>query len=245
MGAWSRVSPERQAAVLVLLDAKLEDGAKCDGASTLEDYVRNAEGIAHRCLSAGHFFNLVSAHPENVDFWIYTQNAFGEMCCQLWCHLFGSRSDDYHYARLFARPEVLALTAGAFTPEAVRERLLVAAQESEASFAELWRTVKRCRDKYIAHREEPSPAIVFPDVDRAIKVVEALRDECARLLAALIAAGCSDAWLDEMREFYAWHSNAAVSRRCDTSFRAGLAAVGRSSATTTAQIGPADPIPRS
>lgn len=245
MQVWRRTTPDRQAALLVLLEAsqRSRDGVVAAGVpATLEDHMRTVEGIAHRCLSMGQYFNAVSSHPaQGAEFWIHAQNALGEALCQLWCHLFGSRGDDYHYARLFGRAEIAALpNAPYFRPAAVRSRLIVAAGETDASFTELWRMMKRCRDKYIAHREEPVPSVVFPDVDRALAIVAALRDEYAGVIRALQASGRGDPWLQELRAFYDWAPNKAVARRCKDAFTTGLSHAGRwleqISSTTAASV---------
>ena len=217
---WSRATPYQQAHVLALLGAVPANGVGTP-ASDLTDHLGSVEGIAHRCLTYGRYFARVSSHPQYAKFWIYVQNALGEAFCLLWCHLFGSRKDDFHFSRLFDHPDIR--NAGShFGADAVRARLLAASGLSEDDYAALWRAMKRCRDKYVAHREDPAPIVIFPDIDQACDLVEALRIEYAALVDALLIHDPNHSWLCGHRAFYLAHSNSAVAHACARAFDQGL-----------------------
>lgn len=198
-----------------------------DEGSSFSEYFWQVEEIAHRCLTFGHHFRNVSAHPGSGQFWSYVQNALGEGFCLLWCHLFGSRNDGFHYAKLFERAKARGV-GDAFAPPAVLERILAATGESAQSYSKLRDEVKRCRDKFVAHREDPAPQVFFPDVDRAGALVRALRLEQERLVDALLSLTPDDSWLLSHRDYYRSHgANDAIARQAETSFDAGLRAAAR------------------
>jgi len=196
----------------------------------LLDDLSHMEGAAWKCIRMAHFFDLVSAHPSDDRFWIFVQNALGESACLLWCHLFGSRSDPLHYTKLVAHAEVEALGTR-FSPAAVKGRLLAHAGLNDATFDALWEQVKRCRDKYIAHRQ-PDAEVEFPQLDRCVLVAEAFRDLLADVVDALRKQQPRDGELLSLHRFYREQTNATLKRSCEREFLAGL-----KSASTWAQAG--------
>lgn len=188
------------------------------------------EGVAWRCAMTGHYFEEVSAHPSDDNFWITVQNSLGESFCLLWCHLFGSRDDDLHYSQFFNRSEVCSL-GPKFELANVKLRLAQSIGTEEKVYDELWNEMKRCRDKFIAHREI-NVTVKFPRTDLYLRIVEELRTILADVIATLHDLNPDNLRIEGLRKFYQEKSNDYVRRWAHLQFLGGL----RSGATWAAEI---------
>jgi hypothetical protein len=178
------------------------------------------EGVAFRCVKTGYFFEAVSDHPSDDLFWTVVQNSLGESFCLCWCHLFGSTSDDLHLSRVFAYPDIVGLGTD-YQERTFRSRIYTQAGISEVGFEELWKEVRRCRNKYIAHREVETN-VKFPRTDICLKTVEALRTELAHCVTVLRENHPDNINLDSLDRFYKSNGNSFLRDSAKRQVIAGL-----------------------
>lgn len=178
------------------------------------------EGVAWRCATVGYYFEKVSNHPRDEKFWIIVQNSLGESFCLLWCHLFGSREDDLHYSQLFSRAAIRNLGTS-FEPVNVKSRLCRGAAIDESTYRDLWNEMKRCRDKFIAHRELES-SVTFPRTDLCLRIVEELRAVLADCVRALHDSYPANTRIQGLCRFYRDNSSEFLRRCSHNQFVTGL-----------------------
>ncbi len=178
------------------------------------------EGVAWRCATVGHYFEKVSSRAGDEKFWGIVQNSLGESFCLLWCHLFGSREDDLHYSQLFKHADIRNL-GPQFELVAVKARLCKGAAIDESTYSDLWDEVRRCRDKFIAHRELES-SVKFPRTDLCLRILEELRAVLADLVFALRDLHPNNTRVQNLHRFYRVNTNEFLRRRSHNQFVTGL-----------------------
>lgn len=169
------------------------------------------ENVLVRLIKCAHYFDLVSG--QNNQFLAQVQNSIGESACVFWCHLFGSKNDELHFAKFFENESI-------FTPHTVKSRFLGAMNLSEDQYKGFWEEVKNCRDKFISHKE--IEAIVrFPDIG----LCRVQAEEYRRVLFEYsierhkIESGW-DIWLDYYKGQYLGDNQLLV--QCEAEFRSGV-----------------------
>jgi hypothetical protein len=177
------------------------------------------EAMAWRCIKKFYFFELVT--PQHARFWHFVQNSLGENCCLLWGHLFGKRSDDYHYSKLCSRPDVVD-SGTQFTCSEVKRRLLARVHLSEAQYEVFWARMNTLRDQYIAHRDIENPNPVFPDVSVAVAMAEELREILKEIVSQSATENPANEKLDLLHRFQVGHPNAGLRAECEYELRIGL-----------------------
>ena len=129
------------------------------------------ENVLARLIKCEIYFDLCSGHDG--EFWSIVQNTLGESVCLFWCHIFGLKSEGYHYTNFFDA-EAEKLAGNEFSASSVKARMLSSLKMSETDYCKLWNEVKECRDKFVAHKESNASAI-FPRIHLCRQQAEELR----------------------------------------------------------------------
>ena len=177
------------------------------------DFWRRIEPVARHCILAERYFNLIRS--GSGQFWSFTHNALGEQACLLWCHLFGNRGDDLYYAKFFSLCDVTAM-GHEFTESTVKSRLLSRIEMNEVEYRCFWDEVRKCRDKYIAHRDDEK--VYFPYIDKCREMAEELRVILKEVFEAWLRNDPSNADLQYYRDHYREFSNQRLAERCQQNF---------------------------
>ncbi len=180
------------------------------------------EGVARRCIQAVHYFHLTTGHPG--EFWPFVQNVVGESVCLFWAHLFGNRSDDLHYSKLFSRKDLLS-NAKDYKTENIKKRLLAHVGLSDEKFEAFWEEVKTCRDQFVAHRDLSKSKIIFPHIDVCRKMAEELRVIFSELIAIFYKNEPDNIKLEGLKKYYEFYPNEMLEKKCQRAFKQGIKSV--------------------
>jgi hypothetical protein len=83
--------------------------------------------------------------------------------------------------------------------------------------------VRTIRDQYIAHRDRAASGIVFPQIDIAMNVVEALRDVLKELIDDVaVQHGPGIPAVDGWQQYFAEKPNSSIDVASAAQFRRGL-----------------------
>lgn len=182
------------------------------------DKINTIENILVRLIKCERYFELTTGHEG--DFWPVVQNAVGEAVCLFWCHLFGNRNDDLHFSQFFKES-----SESAFTPGAVKKRMLVAMNLTESEYEGFWEAVKACRDKFVSHKEH-GVSVIFPHID----LCRVQAEEFRRILSDYAKAKSTeepDAGWEFWVDYYAnqWLGEHQFKAECEKEFSTGVSNV--------------------
>ena len=185
----------------------------------IAECIGNMEGVAWKFLRTAHAFDHVSTHPDDGQFWILVQNSLGEIACLLWCHLFGNaKQERLHFNHFAKRAEICAL-GPSFAQTAIEKRLMDRAGLDENGYAALQKTIRTCRNKYIAHRDVDGTQIFFPDLDQCVLIAEEMRTVLSESVDALIPQHLDVAYL---ADYFREHTNLRIRQSSQRDFMSGL-----------------------
>lgn len=168
------------------------------------------ENIAYMGIYAIEYFNGVTG--KGGDFWMVTQNCYGEKACHMWCQLFNSYNDPTHYKKLFGEDGLLRLDPS-LSFKYVRDRLIASTGLCRDEYNLYRDTVINFRNKYSAHREYDSENVKFPDLDLALLMFHELRD-ILKFSIDKELINCSDKDISGQRLYYEMNSRNDLQRRC-------------------------------
>lgn len=179
------------------------------------EQIKIIENVLVRLIKCEQYFQLCTGHEG--QFWPVVQNSLGESACLFWCHIFGNREDDVHFAQLFKSE-----TRAGFTTQEVKFRMLRVLNLNEDEYTEFWKSVKNCRDKYISHKEL-GVSVTFPETANCRLQAEELRRilaEYAKLKDSDTPESGWDVWV----EYYdgQWLGNNQFEAECSREFELGF-----------------------
>ena len=152
------------------------------------DLLKRITHAARRCIMSEQYFNVTSG-LEN-PFLVYCQNCFGEQCVLHWSTLFGSHTGEpTHFKSVFNRPDVQAVSNGVIDVDWFRSEFIRDIGMTDKEYKEFWKKAHDMRNKYIAHRDDLSGGVYFPDVEICKKQCGSLIRSTARLLETSISNG--------------------------------------------------------
>lgn len=169
------------------------------------------EWVAFMGIRAVRYFDGVTA--KGGEFWMFTQNCYGERAAHLWCHLFNSyNKDPTHYTKLFGG-DSLGPLGNQFNSASVKARLIAASGLREESYREFRKTVVDFRNQYSAHRDFEGGSVTFPNLGRALSMFEEVR---VLLEETVIAESekCEDQEITDLAAYYRNHSNSDLENKC-------------------------------
>lgn len=178
--------------------------------------INTIENVLVRLIKYEHYFNLCSDHKG--EFWQIVQNSIGESVCLFWCHIFGNRTDDFHYSQFFNK-EAEIIAGADFSAGNVKRRMLSAMKISKPEYEVLWQEVKDCRDKFVSHKEHGA-SVIFPRIDLCRTQVEELR----RILSEFVGLACQDQPESDWGVWHEYYAGQYLSKNqfksvCEKEFR--------------------------
>lgn len=168
------------------------------------------ENIAYMGIRVIEYFNGITGNGG--EFWMITQNCYGEKACHMWCQLFNSYSDPTHYTKLFGDDRLIELDP-LLSFANVRDRLIASTGLSHAEYDVFRGTVIDFRNKYSAHREYDSENVTFPELDLALLMLHEIRD-ILKLSIEKELINCSDKDISGQRLYYEHNTGIDLQRRC-------------------------------
>lgn len=182
------------------------------------------EGMAYRCICNVHYFNLTSGHEGRC--WPLIQNAVGESACLFWSHLFGNRSDDFHYSAFFSLDEVMHPDSR-FSLKNVKSRLMKHIKMNDSEYLDFWREVKSCRDQFVSHRDNKNEGIIFPRIHLCKNMAEELRIIFSEIVYNWFDEYPNDSEIEGLKRYYEWNPNNKFEIMCERDFRDGVVSLSK------------------
>jgi len=168
------------------------------------------EMVAFMGIHAIEYFNGVTG--KGTEFWMFTQNCYGERSCHLWCQLFNSyNKEPTHYYKLFGNDLLVGL-GDSFSYENVKYNVIKSTALDEKEFVLFRKSVIDFRNKYAAHREYETEAIEFPELNVALEMFHKLRDILSETVIA--EDNNDDEDLNDLHKYYRENSRIDLTRKC-------------------------------
>jgi hypothetical protein len=108
----------------------------------------NSKSAAYLCCHFVRQFAYYNAtlaqYSSNDKYWLTVSGNFIDVCVMEWCKLFGSKSKTnyYHYRNVLG------------DPDRFKASMLDMHALDEKSYLELWGSIKKYRDEFVAHLEK-------------------------------------------------------------------------------------------
>ena len=168
------------------------------------------EKVAFMGIHAIEYFNGVTG--KGSEFWMFTQNCYGERGCHLWCQLFNSyNKEPTHYFKLFGN-DMLANLGVSFNYNNVKKRLIKSTGLNEERYLEFRKSVINFRNMYSAHREYETDNLIFPELDYALEMLHELRDILSETVEA--EENNNDDELKDLCNYYKYNTRNDLTRKC-------------------------------
>lgn len=187
------------------------------------ELVKSAEQEAYRGVYSVHGYNLTTSPSDNI-FINTAQNAFAEKALLAWSHLFGSKTEQFHknfqldIRQVFADPTIKAIDPR-FKKMNIYGRIVAASGLDEEQYEEYWGNMKTVRDNFIAHKDLSSDPNM-PDLEIALEMFKALRNEMWELSKAAFAQDSENKELEKLCNYYEWNANHMLENEVVKAFKA-------------------------
>ena len=138
--------------------------------------------------------------------------------CVVLCHIFGNRSDDWHYSNFF-ESETENIDGKNFSLPIIKSRLLKAIEMDDIAYSEFWNEVKTCRDQFISHKEI-GVNIMFPRTDLCRIQAEELRIIMKEFVSTALKKRIEGNW-DLWNRYYQASENSkqSIKTKCENDFK--------------------------
>ncbi len=141
-----------------------------------------------KCIRAALYFNALT--DKTPELWTFSQNCFGEIAIIQWCHVFNNYKDHTHFCQLFGDSAISAIDTQ-FSINKVRDRLCVAIDLTTEQYTSFRQEVVDFRNSYAAHMDFEKKGVIFPDLNRAMKLCVEMRDIIRQLVVKSVTTKCS------------------------------------------------------
>ena len=169
--------------------------------------------VAHRCIRAVIYFDATTG--KGANFWAFTQNCYGEIACLNWCHIFKSYSNDpAHYNNLFGNDALIHIDQK-FAHAQVKQQLIMSICSNEVEYEQFRKQVVDFRNKYVSHRDYHQGSITFPNLNKAKKECELIRDILRDCVSVAAQIDPEYAELEELNEHLTWNNNQQLVNECE------------------------------
>lgn len=192
------------------------------------ELLQAAENEAYRGLYSVLGYQVTTIDCDNL--YITTaQNAFAEKALLAWSYLFGSKTAQYNknyqidVRHVFSDPAIKAIHSK-FSSKLVYGRIVNSTGLNATDYQSYRDNMKKVRDGFLAHKDmNASPDM--PDLDVALKMFQALRDELSCLFWRAHAIYPHNSEIVRMSNYYQWNANHMIENQFRKSVNQSVIAV--------------------